>query len=59
MDLIQFLCIWECLHNPGFNPIEFEGIRIQAGLNEIAIRQMTTLTAANRKALPGEKKNVL
>ncbi len=25
-------------------------------LNEIAIRQMTTLTATNRKALPGEKK---
>ena len=25
-------------------------------LNEIAIRQMTTLTASNRKALPGEKK---
>jgi hypothetical protein len=26
-------------------------------LNEIAIRQMTTLTATNRKALPGEKKD--
>ncbi|NLF98633.1 MAG: KilA-N domain-containing protein, partial [Lentisphaerae bacterium] len=25
-------------------------------LNEIAIRQMTTLTASSRKALPGEKK---
>ncbi len=58
-NTIEFLGIWERLHNPGFNPIEFDGIRKQAGLNEIAIRQMTTLTATNRKALPGEKKDVL
>jgi len=58
-NTIEFLGIWERLHNPSFNPIEFDGIRKQAGLNSFiltAIRQMTTLTAINRKALPGEKK---
>ncbi len=31
-NTIEFLGIWERLNNPGFNPIEFDGIRKQAGL---------------------------
>ena len=31
-DTIEFLGIWEQLNNPGFNPIEFDGIRIWTGL---------------------------
>lgn len=30
-NTIEFLGIWEQLNNPGFNPIEFDGIRNQAG----------------------------
>ena len=30
-NTIEFLGIWEQLNNPGFNPVEFDGIRIQAG----------------------------
>ncbi len=30
-NTIEFLGIWEQLHNPGFNPIEFDGFRKQAG----------------------------
>ena len=26
-DVIEFLGLWESLHNPDFNPIEFEGFR--------------------------------
>lgn len=32
-DVIEFLGLWESLHNPDFNPIEFEGFRNQAGAN--------------------------
>ena len=32
-ETLEFLGIWETLHNPGLNPLEFEGVRSQAGLN--------------------------
>ncbi len=36
-NTIEFLGIWEHLYNPGFNPIEFDGIRNQAGLNSFVL----------------------
>lgn len=27
-DIIEFLGLWEMLHNPNFKPIEFEGFRL-------------------------------
>jgi hypothetical protein len=36
-NTIEFLGIWEHLNNPGFNPIEFDGIRKQAGLNSFVL----------------------
>lgn len=32
-DTLEFLGLWESLHNSDFNPVEFDGIRGQAGLN--------------------------
>lgn len=32
-NTVEFLGVWERLNNPGFNPVEFDGIRIQTGLN--------------------------
>lgn len=32
-DVIEFLGLWEKLHNLDFNPLEFEGFRKQAGAN--------------------------
>lgn len=34
---IEFLGIWEQLNNLGFNPIEFDGFRSQAGLNSFVL----------------------
>ena len=31
-NTVEFLGIWETLHNPNFNPLEFEGFRKEAGL---------------------------
>ncbi len=36
-NTIEFLGIWEHLNNPSFNPIEFDGIRKQAGLNSFIL----------------------
>jgi len=35
-NAIGFLGVWEQLNNPGFKPIEFDGIRIQTILNRFA-----------------------
>ncbi|MDE7157151.1 MAG: KilA-N domain-containing protein [Lachnospiraceae bacterium] len=32
-DVIEFLGLWENLHNADFNPLEFEGFKKQAGAN--------------------------
>ena len=32
-DTVLFLGVWEQLNNPGFNSLEFEGIRNEAGRN--------------------------
>ena len=34
---VKFPGIWEQLNNPGFNSVEFDGIRTQAGLNSFAL----------------------
>jgi hypothetical protein len=36
-NTIEFLGIWEQLYNPDFNPVEFDGIKMQAGLNSFAL----------------------
>jgi hypothetical protein len=36
-NTIEFLGVWERLNNPGFNPIEFDGFRKQAGLNSFVL----------------------
>jgi hypothetical protein len=34
---VEFLGVWERLNNPRFNPVEFDGIRIQTGLNSFVL----------------------
>jgi hypothetical protein len=45
---IEFLGIWEQLNNPGFNYVEFDGIRGQAGLNSFVLttKRWTEATSA-------------
>ena len=47
-NTIEFLGIWERLNNPRFNPIEFDGIKTQAGLNSFILtaKQWTEKTGA-------------
>ena len=45
---MEFFGIWEQLHNPGFNPIEFDGIKMQTGLNRfiLTVKQWNERTGA-------------
>lgn len=36
-NTLEFLGIWEQLNNPNFNPVEFDGIRMRAGLNSFTL----------------------
>ena len=36
-NTVEFLGLWERLNNPIFNPVEFDGIRIQTGLNSFVL----------------------
>jgi hypothetical protein len=36
-NTLEFLGIWEQLNNPAFNPVEFDGIKMQAGLNSFTL----------------------
>lgn len=36
-NTVEFLGVWETLHNPNFNPLEFEGIRNQTGLSTFVL----------------------
>ena len=32
-NTIEFLAVWETLHNPDFNRVQFEAVKNEAGLN--------------------------
>ena len=36
-DVIDFLGIWECLHNPDFNRVRFEAVKNEAGYNRFVM----------------------
>jgi len=36
-NTIEYLGLWETLHNPIFNPLEFEGFRRESGLNAFTL----------------------
>lgn len=46
-ETMEFLGIWEQLHNPDFNPIEFDGFRKQAGLNAFTMSPTKWIEGVN------------
>ena len=36
-NTIEFLGLWEIIHNPNFKPLEFEGFKKEAGLKSILL----------------------
>src|ERR1039457_4827679 len=50
-NTIEFLGVWERLNNPDFNPIEFDGIRKQAGLNSFILTARRWIEATSAVGL--------
>lgn len=48
---IEYLGLWEQLNNPGFNAIEFDGFRFQAGLNSFALTPKRWIDATQATGL--------
>jgi hypothetical protein len=44
-ETLEFLGVWERLNNPLFNPVEFDGIRLRAGLNSFTLTPKQWLEA--------------
>ena len=36
-NTVEFLAVWEELHNPDFNCVQFEAVRSEAGLNRVVM----------------------
>ncbi|WNY29162.1 hypothetical protein MmiEs2_13800 [Methanimicrococcus stummii] len=55
-DTIEFLGLWETLHNPNFKPVEFDGFRQNAGLNAFTMsptKWIDTVNAIGIVSKPG------
>ena len=50
-NTIEFLGIWETLYNPNFKPLEFEGIKKEAGLNAFTMSPLKWVNATNAVGL--------
>ena len=46
-NTVEFLGVWERLHNVGFKPLEFEGFRNRAGLNSFVLTPRQWIDATN------------
>ena len=46
-DTIEFLGIWEQINNPNFKPIEFDGLRKNAGLNSFSLTPKKWMSSVN------------
>ncbi len=46
-NTIEYLGLWETLHNANFNPLEFEGFRKEAGLNAFTLSPTRWIEATN------------
>lgn len=46
-ETLEFLGLWESLHNSSFKPVEFEGFRSQAGLNTFTMSPTKWINGVN------------
>ncbi|MDL2241684.1 KilA-N domain-containing protein [Bacteroidales bacterium OttesenSCG-928-L03] len=46
-NTIELLGIWELLHNPNFKPVEFDGFRKEAGLNNFVLTPKRWIETTN------------
>ena len=47
INTIEYLGVWEILHNPNFKPLEFDGFKTEAGHNAFTMSPKKWITATN------------
>ena len=50
-DTIAFLGLWESLHNPDFKPVEFDGVKKEAGFNSFTMSPIKWIDGVNAKGI--------
>jgi len=50
-NTIELLGFWETIYNPDFKPLEFEGFRIQTGLNSFVMTPKRWIDSTNAKGI--------
>ena len=48
-NTVEFLAVWEELHNPDFNRVQFEAVRSEAGLNRFVMTPTKWIEQTNAK----------
>ena len=46
-ETLEFLGLWESLHNPDFKPVEFDGVRSEAGLHAFTMSPTKWIESVN------------
>ena len=46
-DTVEFLKLWESLHNPDFKPVDFDGFRNEAGANAFTMSPQKWIKGVN------------
>ena len=46
-ETLEFLGLWETLHNPEFKPVEFDGFRKEAGLHAFTMSPSKWIKSVN------------
>ena len=46
-ETLEFLGLWESLHNPDFKPVEFDGFRSEAGLHAFTMSPTKWIESVN------------
>ena len=54
-NTVEFLAVWEELHNPDFNRVQFEAVRSEAGLNSICYMDFSGISTVYYERLPQVK----
>lgn len=54
-NTIEFLGVWEGLHNPDFKGIEFDAFRKEAGLNSFTMTPTKWISATNAKGVKAKR----
>ena len=58
-NTVEFLAVWEELHNPDFNRVQFEAVRSEAGLNRFVMTPTKWIEQTNAIGIVSKKEDIV